>query len=69
MRKTKKAARGPVARTKRPRASAAPKSKTATQYTKVLLKKGAKAVEQGIDVVGQGAETLGNVILRPFRSS
>lgn len=54
---------------KRARAGKAEVSKSAAQYTQVLLRKGAKVVEQGIDAVGQGAETIGNVILKPFRSS
>ena len=45
-------------------------SKNAThQYTRSLLKKGAKVLEQGVERIAQGAEKLGNVLRKSFRSA
>ncbi|HZR47831.1 MAG TPA: hypothetical protein VFA47_14065 [Candidatus Manganitrophaceae bacterium] len=43
-------------------------NKKATKYTKGLLQKGARALEQGVGKIEEGAEKLGNVLLKPFRS-
>lgn len=42
--------------------------KKATPKAKKMLKRGAKAIEQGVQVIGERAESLGNTLLKKLRS-